>query len=159
MMLSAHTVEVERWLAESGWSAERDLGPLAEELIQIRVQDAARQGEELQVLDTAVRFIHSYGDIELPFPRRSSDVRLILDPTGGYDGDAEDFVELSRNLGKKLFPVGFETYECGIWLVDECGRLFYSHHTGCYFLGENEYEAFALALSGRTRPDAEEYFV
>ncbi|MFF4156584.1 SUKH-3 domain-containing protein [Streptomyces sp. NPDC001678] len=144
---------------EGGWFPGRDIGPLANELTRMRVRDAARQGETLKPSGTAVRFIRSYGDLELPFPRSSPEVKLVLDPTGGYDGDAGNFVELAQNIGRKLFPGAFETYECGIWLIDETGRFFYSHHTGFYFLGENEYEAFAMALSGWTRPDAEDFYV
>ncbi|MEV4743336.1 SUKH-3 domain-containing protein [Streptomyces sp. NPDC049555] len=159
MTLSAHTPEVAGWLTEHGWFPGRDIGPRADELIQVRVDDATRQGWQLAPLETAVRFVHEYGDLELRSPRKSPDVVLTIKPTGGYEGDVEDFAELGEGLGVRLFPVAYETYERGIWLVDETGRFFYWHHTGGYFLGENEYEAFAAAMSGRLLPDAEDYFV
>lgn len=156
---TCHTPEVTDWLSRSGWATGRDIGPLADRLVEVRVQDAARQGWHLDVLKTATHVIRSYGNLELPYPRSSPEAALNLDPTAGYDGDAETFAEVSEGLGKKIFPVGYETYECGIWVVDEIGRFFYLHHTGGYFLGENEYDAFALALSGRSRPDVEDFFI
>ncbi|MFI9235899.1 SUKH-3 domain-containing protein [Streptomyces sp. NPDC053079] len=159
MTLSKHTAEVADWLTSNGWSPSRDIGSMADDLIRIRVEDAARQGWHLGDLETATRFIRSYGELELPYPWAPLEAALKFDPTAGYDGDVEAFDELAQGLGKKIFPVGYETHEFGIWLVDEIGRFFYLHHTGGYFLGENEYEAFDRALSGKSRPDAEDFFV
>lgn len=83
----------------------------------------------------------------------------MLDPTVGYEGDAEDFAQLASDLNRKIFPIGVETYEFGVWLIDDIGRFFYLHHTGGYFLGMNAYEAFSSILSGNTLSDAEGYFV
>ncbi|MEU7167896.1 SUKH-3 domain-containing protein [Streptomyces morookaense] len=159
MTLREHTPEVSNWLAQNGWHPGRDIGVVAENLIRIRVEDAAGQGWRLEVSEAATRFIHSYGELELPYPGSSPEVTLNFDPTAGYHGDAEAFAELSEGLGRKVFPVGYESYEFGIWVVDEIGRFFYLHHTGGYFLGENEFEALSLALSGKSRPDAEDFFV
>ncbi|MGX1806326.1 SUKH-3 domain-containing protein [Nocardia sp. NPDC055321] len=159
MTLRAQAGDVDRWLRDSGWFPTRDVGARATELIQLACADAARQGSPLEVIDPAVRFVHAYGDLELQLPRKSPPGALVLKPTGGYEGDADDFAELSMNLGKKLFPVAYETYESGVWLVDEAGRYFYLHSTGAYFLGETEYEAFEAAFTGRIFADAEDYFV
>lgn len=82
-----------------------------------------------------------------------------MDPTGGYKGDAALISELSSNIKKKLFPVGYESKEYEILLVDEVGRFFYLHHTGAYLWGLDAHDAFARFLSGADAPDAEDFFV
>ncbi len=82
-----------------------------------------------------------------------------MDPTLGYDGDAAAIKELSSGLGVDLFPVGYETSEYGIILADEKGRLFHLHHTGGYYLGVNEFDAFSRFIQGLPDSDAEDYFV
>ncbi|WP_327143741.1 SUKH-3 domain-containing protein [Nocardia sp. NBC_01327] len=150
--------EIDQWLTDAGWFPTRDIGSTADELIQVRIEDASRQGTQLVAHDAATRFIHSYGELELPLHGKSPDAVLMFDPTVGYDGDAEDFIELATGLNRQLFPVGAETYEYGIWLIDDTGRFFYLHHTGGYYLGETPHEAFASILSGTVLTDAEAYF-
>jgi hypothetical protein len=82
-----------------------------------------------------------------------------MTPTIGYEGDASLIAELATGLGVGLFPVGYEESERGLILVDETGRWFHLHHTGGYFLGADEYDAFSRFLNDTEVPDAEDYFV
>ncbi|GAA2264121.1 MULTISPECIES: SUKH-3 domain-containing protein [Kitasatospora] len=150
--------ETEDWLAANGWFPGRDVGALADELVAVRVQDADEQGAPLVPSKAAVDFIHSYGDLTLTYPNNPQ-VTLILKPTIGYRGDAEEINELGKELGEPLFPVGFETGENGIILVTPRGRFFYLHHTGGYYLGENALEALGNRLGGGLLQDAEDFFV
>ncbi|TMU90718.1 SUKH-3 domain-containing protein [Streptomyces sp. DASNCL29] len=147
--------EIRDWLAEHGWSPERDIGERADALITARIDDFRKQGQELAPLPAACSFLHSYGLLRLPI---SPTVTLILDPLGGYEEDAEDVVELAGDLGVSLFPVGYETYEGGILLIDESGRFFYLHDTGPYFLGNDAIEMFLNRMTGKT-VDASRYYV
>ncbi|WP_330183391.1 SUKH-3 domain-containing protein [Nocardia sp. NBC_01503] len=156
--MTAHISGVHRLLIDAGWTPDRDIGSRADEMIQSSIADARRQGVELEELDTASRFIHSYGDLELQLPG-FGESRLVLSPTAGYVGDVEDFAELATSLNCPVFQVAYDTHEFGLWLVDARGRFFYHHHTGWYFLGHNEYEALASAFGGGLLPDAEDYFV
>lgn len=81
-----------------------------------------------------------------------------MKPTLGYEGDAAVIAELAAGLGVGLFPVGYEESERGLILVDDTGRWFHLHHTGGYFLGKDEHDAFSRFLSGEEAPDAEDYF-
>ncbi|MFF2552665.1 SUKH-3 domain-containing protein [Nocardia sp. NPDC058058] len=157
-MPSISAAEVGEWLGSGGWFPTRDIGERADDLIEFRVNDAARQGSTLQAIDPARRFIHSYGELELPL-RKSSEEMLIIDPTVGYEGDVEDFAECAAGLGKAIFPVGAETHEYGLLVIDELGRFFYRHHTGFYFLGNDELEAFSALLIGNKFVDAEEFYI
>jgi hypothetical protein len=146
------------WLAGSGWSPGRDIGRAAEELIRVRVKDSERQGASLAPVEAAVRIVHSYGMLRLNQPHTPG-CAWVMKPTIGYDGDAAAIKELGNGLGVELFPVGYEASEYGIVLVDERGRFFLLHHTGGYFLGENDFDAFDRFIRGGLAPDAEDYFV
>ena len=152
------TSEVLAWLAENGWSAGRDIGEQAEELVNVRVQDAERQGVPLVPVPEAVRIVHTYGMLRLKQPSTPG-CAWVMEPTIGYDGDAAAIKELGVGLGVELFPVGYEASEYGILLVDEKGRFFHLHHTGGYYLGADEFDAFSRFMRGAPDPDAEDFFV
>ncbi|MEU6119588.1 SUKH-3 domain-containing protein [Streptomyces sp. NPDC047117] len=150
--------DVLAWLTQHGWFDGRDIGDEAQHLISVRLQDAAEQGFPLEAVEAAVRIIRTYGLLKLTHPR-ASDSAFEMEPTGGYEGDAREIAEMASGLGKKLFPVGFESSEYGLLLVDETGRWFLLHHTGGYFLGEDEYDAFSRFMTGDDTPDVEDFFV
>ena len=152
------TPAVHDWLTQNGWHPGRDIGQRAEELIQIRAQDAERQGTPLPPVPAAVRVVHAYGLLDLKHPtvQRSA---WIMKPTIGYKGDAANIRELAFGLGVELFPIGYEASEYGIILADEKGRFFHLHDTGGYYLGESDFDAFSRFLSGVVAPDAEDFFV
>jgi SUKH-3 immunity protein len=152
------SLEVADWLTEHGWFPGRDIGQQAEELIALRVQDSERQHHPLVPVEAAGRIIHSYGLLELGHPRLPTRA-LVMDPTGRYEGDAAQIAELAANLGQRLFPVGYEASELGLILVDETGRFFHLHHTGAYFIGSDEDDAFSRFLTGVDALDAEDFFV
>ncbi|MFD7620369.1 SUKH-3 domain-containing protein [Streptomyces sp. NPDC059802] len=152
------TTEVLDWLTRHGWFPGRDIGDSARDLIQVRLQDAEAQGFPLKAVDAAVSVIHTYGLLDLTHPRASHS-SFEMEPTGGYDGDARLIAEMASGLGVPLFPVGFESSEFGIILVDEIGRWFLLHHTGGYFLGEDEYDAFSRFITNADTPDVEDFFV
>ncbi|MER7400068.1 SUKH-3 domain-containing protein [Streptomyces sp. NPDC000151] len=152
------TPEVHDWLISNGWFPGRDIGERADELIQVRVEDAERQGVPLTPTPAAARIIHTYGLLQLSHPTISG-TAWAMKPTIGYDGDAAAIQELASGLNANLFPIGYETSEYGIILADEKERLFHLHHTGGYYLGENAFDAFSRFLSGVVDPDAEDFFV
>lgn len=148
---------VSEWLVANGWFPARDIGAEAEELVRIRAEDARRQGVTLSPLPSASRIVHVYGGLTLPWPGAGR-AALIMEPTVGYDGDAAAITELAAALGTRLFPVGYEWPEYGIVLVDEHGRFFMLHHTGGYYMGKDEFDAFSRLLRSEAYPDAEDFF-
>ncbi|SCF57858.1 SUKH-3 domain-containing protein [Streptomyces sp. Ncost-T10-10d] len=157
MSSEGFTPEVRDWLTANGWSPGRDIGDHAEELIQVRVQDAQRQGIALTPMPAAVHVIHTFGLLHLTHPT-AQDISWITAPTLGYEGDARAIQELAFGLGTELFPIGYESSEYGILLIDERGRFFHLHHTGGYYLGENTADTFSRFLIGAPDPDAEDFF-
>ncbi|MEV7955763.1 SUKH-3 domain-containing protein [Streptomyces sp. NPDC087532] len=149
--------EVRDWLITNGWSPGRDIKERADELIQVRVQDAQRQGFTLTPAPAAVHVIHTFGLLHLTHPT-AQHIAWIMEPTLGYEGDAKIIQELAFGLGTELFPIGYESSEYGILLVDERERFFHLHHTGGYYLGENAADSFSRFLIGAPDPDAEDFF-
>ncbi|MFB7013217.1 MULTISPECIES: SUKH-3 domain-containing protein [unclassified Streptomyces] len=151
------TPEVRDWLITNGWSPGRDIKERADELIQVRVQDAQRQGFTLTPAPAAVHVIHTFGLLHMTHPA-AQHISWIMEPTLGYEGDARVIQELAFGLGTELFPIGYESSEYGILLIDERERFFHLHHTGGYYLGENAADAFSRFLIGAPDPDAEDFF-
>ncbi|WP_330331888.1 SUKH-3 domain-containing protein [Streptomyces sp. NBC_00536] len=147
MRAPAPAEEVGAWLWGHGWRPDRYDGAGAERLIGARVRDCARQGFPLAPWDGVREFVSRYCGLEFAAPLAPERV-FVADPTLGYDGDAEDIAELSGELGRKLFPVGYEFGEAGIVLMDDLGRFFYLHHTGPYFLGRDEAQALSSLMRG-----------
>ncbi|MFJ1749099.1 SUKH-3 domain-containing protein [Streptomyces sp. NPDC088116] len=157
MRSPAPAEDVDRWLRAGGWFPGREDAAEADRLVQWRVDNSALQGFPLVPWDAAVHFVRSYASLDFPVPK-SRDRVFRADPSFGYEGDAEDISELADNLGRRLFPVGYEAGENGIVLMDDSGRFFYLHHTGPYFLGANESQALSSLMTG-DQDDAEDYFV
>ncbi|KUM99646.1 hypothetical protein AQI95_37360 [Streptomyces yokosukanensis] len=146
------------WLVENGWFPGRDIGEQAQELINFRLQDAERQGYPLTPFGKAVEIVHSYGLLELPHPRAQGR-SLVMDPKARHEGDVEEIAELAANLGQLLFPVGYETADLSLLLVDEGERFFYLHHTGSYYVGAGVDDMFARFIDNVSIVDAEDFFV
>ncbi|MEU5163289.1 SUKH-3 domain-containing protein [Streptomyces sp. NPDC020875] len=153
--------EVNAWLLAHGRRPGREDEPgnraRADRLIEVRVRRSAAEGFPLLPWDGVRRFVASYVGLEFPVPL-APERRFRADPTFGYAGDSESITELAESLGRRLFPVGWETAENGIVLLDDTGRFFYLHHTGPYFLGADEPGALAALMTGY-QEDAEDYYV
>lgn len=151
--------EIHDWLTANGWYPGRDIGEEAERLIGVRLQDARGQGATLTPAEPAVRVIHTYGGLRLNRGGDNRDGAWIMKPTFGYRDDAADIKELAEALGVELFSVGCESAEFSLILVDETGRFFLLHHTGGYYAGDSDFDAFRRFIEGEMLPDAEDYFV
>ncbi|MEU0302233.1 SUKH-3 domain-containing protein [Streptomyces sp. NPDC006175] len=153
--------ELDAWLRANGWypgrEDETENQAEAERLIAARVSGSAGQGHPLRPWGEVYRFVSAYVGLEFPMPL-APERKFRADPTFGYEGDAELVVELAQNLGHQLFPVGWETSENGIVLLDDAGRFFYLHHTGPYYLGGNAPQALSSLMTG-DQEDAEDHFV
>lgn len=143
--------EIDAWLTAHGWHAGRAHEPenlaKAGALIALRERGAAGQGFPLEAWEEVRRFVASFVGLKFPLPRAPERV-FRANPTFGYAGDAEDITELAGALGRRLFPVGWESAENGIVLLDDTGRFFYLHGTGPYFLGGDETRALSSLMTG-----------
>ncbi|MDV5145326.1 SUKH-3 domain-containing protein [Streptomyces sp. SBC-4] len=149
--------EVEAALAEAGWSPGRDIGARLPELLRVVTERFADEGHPVEPFPAARDFVREFGGLRLVVPGTPPDA-IGLTPHWIYEESAEDVAELAANLGRRLFPVGYEAFDGGMILVDDTGRFFLMHHTGPYFLGTNTHEAVSCLLRG-PRQEAGKYFV
>ncbi|MER6099665.1 SUKH-3 domain-containing protein [Streptomyces sp. NPDC001728] len=151
------TEEVETVLAEAGWSRGRDIGAQLPGLLGLVIDRFAEEGHPVEAFPAAQDFVREFGGLSLVIPGTPPDA-VGCTPHWIYEESGEDVAELAGNVGRKLFPVGFETSDGAMVLIDETGRLFPMHHTGPYFLGANPYEAISALLRGPQR-EARDYLV
>ncbi|MET9722463.1 SUKH-3 domain-containing protein [Streptomyces zaomyceticus] len=156
-MTSMTSDQVEAVLTEAGWHQGRDIGARLPELLRVVTDRFAEEGHPVEAFPAARDFVREFGGLRLAVPGTPPDA-VGLSPHWIYEESGEDVAELAGNLGRRLFPVGYEVFDGAMVLVDETGRFFLMHHTGPYFLGTGAYEALGCLLRGPQR-EAREFFV
>ncbi|MGW4855162.1 SUKH-3 domain-containing protein [Streptomyces sp. NPDC004288] len=149
--------EVEAVLTEAGWFPGRDLGARLPGMLAFVADRFAEEGHPVEAFPAAADFVREFGGLRLVIPGTPPDA-VGLTPHWIYEESGEDVAELARALGERLFPVGYETFDGAMVLVDETGRFFLLHHTGPSYLGADPFEAVGRLLRGPLQ-DARGYFV
>ncbi|MFJ7989970.1 SUKH-3 domain-containing protein [Streptomyces sp. NPDC096351] len=149
--------DVEAVLIEAGWTRGRDVGERLPALLAVVTARFAEEGHPVEAFAAARDFVRECGGIRLVVPGTPPDA-VEFTPHWIYEESAEDVAELAANLGRRLFPVGYESFDGAMVLIDETGRFFLMHHTGPSFLGAHPYEAISCLLRGPQR-DARDFFV
>ncbi|QES24478.1 hypothetical protein DEJ46_08160 [Streptomyces venezuelae] len=148
--------EVEAVLAGAGWVPGRDIGARLPALLGFVTDRFAAEGHPVEPFPAARDFVREFGGLRLEIPGTPADA-VGFTPHWIYEDSAEDVAELAGNLGQRLFPVGYETFDGSMLLIDETGRFFLLHHTGPYFLGESAHEAVSCLLRGPQREARDHY--
>ncbi|MEV6246464.1 SUKH-3 domain-containing protein [Streptomyces sp. NPDC051742] len=149
--------EVEAALTEAGWSRGRDVGSRLPELLGFVTDRFTEEGHPVEPFPAAQDFVREFGGLRLVIPGTPPD-SVGFTPHWIHEESGEDVAELAANIGKKLFPVGYESFDGAMVLIDETGRFFLMHHTGPYFLGADTYEAISCLLRG-PQQEARDYFL
>ncbi|MFB6438102.1 SUKH-3 domain-containing protein [Streptomyces sp. NPDC056411] len=150
MLAEMSREEILQWLTENGWSPERQVGERCAEFISAAVEDSVGEGFPVTPFETAESFLASFGLLTLAHPT-DSESRLVINPTGGYEGDFGEIAELSEELNRRLFRVGYDLPDGGIMLVAEDGGFYCLHHAGSFSLGNGAYEFFRNWVRGDLR--------
>ncbi|MFD0073047.1 SUKH-3 domain-containing protein [Streptomyces sp. NPDC127166] len=151
------TAEVEAVLTEAGWSRGRDVGARLPGLLGFVTARFAGEGHPVEPFRAARDFVREFGGLRLVIPGTPPDA-VAFTPHWIYEESGEDVAALARDLGRRLFPVGYETFDGAMVLIDDTGRFFLLHHTGPQFLGADAYEAVSCLLRG-PQQDARDHFV
>ncbi|MFD7286726.1 SUKH-3 domain-containing protein [Streptomyces sp. NPDC059863] len=157
MPVLSTAAEVDVWLAEAGWHPGRDVGEEARDAVAAVIERYRSYGVAVEPSAPALAFIREHAFLRAVIDTAPENF-AIFTPRLVFKGDAEEISELAGELGTKLFPVGYDTYDGSTVLIDETGRFFLSHHTGAYWLGCGKYEAL-MSLTAGDMDDAEDYFV
>ena len=143
-------------LGAAGWYPGRDIGARLPGLLAFVVDRFAEEGHPVEPFRAAQDIVREFGGLRLEVPG-TPPAAIGFTPHWIYEESGEDVAELAQNLGRRLFPVGYETFDGAMVLVDDTGRFFLLHHTGPYFLGPNAYEAVGCLLYGPQR-EARDFF-
>ncbi|MFP8885783.1 SUKH-3 domain-containing protein [Streptomyces mangrovi] len=157
MSSSSGRQAAEAWLRPYGWSPERDIGTEADELIRKAREQAAEHGTSWSPSEHAYSFVRNYGGLKVLL-HESPENHFFADPGFPYKGGAEEIEELSREIGEKVFPLGYDSYDGAVMVVDEKGRFFVVHHTGNYYLADDSLQALWNFKKGDVQ-DAEDFYV
>ncbi|WP_030690093.1 SUKH-3 domain-containing protein [Streptomyces globisporus] len=148
--------DVDAWFGEYGWFPGRDVAGLVPAILADVTEDARRKGFPLEPFAAATEFLTEHAGLRLTIDARRGD-HLHLTPALLWHSTAGDIAELSRHLGARLFPVGWDSSEGSPFVIDEQGRFFYLHHTGDYYMGADKHEAM-IGLAHAPMRDAEDHF-
>ncbi|ALO11642.1 hypothetical protein AQF52_6049 [Streptomyces venezuelae] len=149
--------DVDAWFGEYGWFPGRNVADQVPAIVAEITEECRSEGFPLESFAAATDFLteHAGLQVTIDVPRKEY---LEFAPALVWDSTSEDIAELSRNLGVRLFPIGWDSSEGSPLVIDEQGRWFFMHHTGNYYMGADKYEAM-IALAHAPMQDAEDYFV
>ncbi|MEU3746424.1 MULTISPECIES: SUKH-3 domain-containing protein [Streptomyces] len=149
--------DVDAWFGEYGWFPGRNVADQVPAIVTEITEECRSEGFPLEPFAAATDFLteHAGLQVAIDVPRKEY---LEFAPALVWDSTSEDIAELSRNLGVRLFPIGWDSSEGSPLVIDEQGRWFFMHHTGNYYMGADKYEAM-IALAHAPMQDAEDYFV
>ncbi|MEV3857066.1 SUKH-3 domain-containing protein [Streptomyces sp. NPDC050095] len=149
--------EVDAWLSTGGWHPGRRCDDLAATEVARAQEEFRVDGGHIEVIEPALAFLREHIGVVLTRNTSPKDL-LEFVPALAYEGAAEDVQELADGLGKKVFPVAFDTYDGGTVLMDEAGRFFYLHWSGEYYLGDDKYSALMKYSHGQPLENAWSYY-
>ncbi|MFF5923527.1 SUKH-3 domain-containing protein [Streptomyces flavochromogenes] len=149
--------DVDAWFAEYGWFPGRNVADLVPAIVAEIVEDSRKYGFPMEPFAAATDFLAEHAGLRLTLDARREDY-LHLTPVIVWRSTPEDIAELSRHLGVRLFPVGWDSSEGEVMVIDEQGRLFFMHHTGNYYMGADKHEAM-ISLFHSPMRDAEDLYV
>ncbi|MFD3999138.1 SUKH-3 domain-containing protein [Streptomyces rubiginosohelvolus] len=148
---------VDAWLAEAGWYPGRGAEKEAAEAVATVIGRYRAYGVDIEPSAAALAFVREHVSLQAVIDTAPENF-AVFTPHLVFKGDTEEIAELAGDLGAKLFPIGYDTYDGSTLLMDGSGRFFLSHNTGPYYLGSGKYEALIRLTSGEM-DDAESCFV
>ncbi|MFE2013478.1 SUKH-3 domain-containing protein [Streptomyces sp. NPDC059491] len=149
--------DVDAWFGEHGWYPGRNVAEQAAAFVAEVVEESRNDGFPVEPFAAAMDFLAEHAGLRLTVDARREEY-LHFTPALVWGGTSEEIAELSRNLGVRLFPVGWDSSEGEVIVVDEHGRFFCMHHTGNYYMGTGKYGAMT-DLYAFPMKDAEDFYV
>ena len=140
-MFDATTVPEERFppltaqvLRAVGWSPGRDIGDLAEQMLERAVETARVRGYEIEAFAAVRAAIHKFGGLEVTHERSGigypgDDFRI--DPTRAF----ADYRHFAHVVGRRVFPLAVELREGSVLLMAENGEVYFLHMSADFYAG------------------------
>ncbi|WP_262705662.1 MULTISPECIES: SUKH-3 domain-containing protein [Streptomyces] len=150
--------EIEHRLRVAGWHPGRDVGDDTTELMESAAAELLSHGYSATPSPAVIDFLREFAFLDLESPGEPPHEHCVFEVRFVDAIRAEQIAELSELLEQPLFPVAFERMERGTVVMDPLGRVFYTHWSGYYYLGQERDEIFNSLLTG-DQSDAEEFYV
>ncbi|MFF8379337.1 SUKH-3 domain-containing protein [Streptomyces sp. NPDC015661] len=149
--------DVDAWFGEYGWYPGRNAGDRATAFVAETVEESRSGGFPLEPVAPATDFLTEHAGLRVMHDAQRDDY-IDFTPVPVWSDTFENMAELSRSLGVRLFPVGWDSTDGEVYVVDERNRFFCMHHTGDYYLGEGKHGAM-IGLYAFPLQDAEDFYV
>ncbi|WAP55945.1 SUKH-3 domain-containing protein [Streptomyces sp. S465] len=150
--------EIEERLRAAGWHPGRDVGEDVGELMESAAAELRSHGYSVSPFPAVTDFLREFAFLDLESPGAPPQEHCVFEVRFVDAIRAEQIAELSELLEQPLFPVAFERMERGTAVMDPLGRVFYTHWSGYYYLGEERDDVLNSLLTG-DQSDAEEFYV
>ncbi|WP_030694575.1 SUKH-3 domain-containing protein [Streptomyces globisporus] len=149
--------DVDAWFAENGWSPGRNAGEQASAFVAEVVEESRKSGFPLEPFAAATDFLTEHAGLRVTTDAQRQD-HLHFTPVPVWGDLFEDIAELSRGLGARVFPIGWDSAEGEILVIDEQGRFFNMSSFGNYYMGTGKHGAM-IGLFHWPMQDAEDLYV
>ncbi|MEU0401325.1 SUKH-3 domain-containing protein [Streptomyces sp. NPDC006197] len=149
--------DVDAWFGEYGWFPGRNAAEQAAAFVAEAVEESRKSGFPLEPVTAATAFLAEHAGLRVMHDVQRDDY-IDFTPVPVWGHLFEDMAELSRRLGVRLFPVGWDSTDGEVYVVDERSRFFCVHHTGDYYMGTGKHGAMTGLYTFPMR-DAEDFYV
>ncbi|WP_314613542.1 SUKH-3 domain-containing protein [Streptomyces stackebrandtii] len=149
--------DVDAWFAAYGWFSGRNAAEQASAFVTEVVEESRKGGFPVEPFPAASAFLAEHAGLRVTHDLQRED-HLHFTPVPVWCDLFEDMAELSRGLGVRLFPVGWDSGEGEVFVMDEQSRFFNMNSFGNYYLGTGKHEAM-IGLFRWPMQDAEDLYV
>ncbi|MFG3042099.1 SUKH-3 domain-containing protein [Streptomyces sp. NPDC048330] len=149
--------DVDAWFGEHGWYPGRNVAEQAAAFVAEVVEESRRSGHPVEPFAAATEFLTEHAGLRVTHEVRRQE-HLHFTPVPVWGDLFADMAELSRGLGARVFPIGWDSGEGEVLVIDERGRVFTMDGFGDHFLGTGKHEAM-IGLFDPPMKDAEDFFV
>lgn len=150
--------DVDAWFAAYGWFSGRNAGEQASAFVAEVVEESRKDGFPVEPFAAATDFLAEHAGLRVTHHVRR-DEHFHFTPVPVWCALFEDMEELSRGLGGvRLFPIGWDSGEGEVFVMDEQSRFFNMNSFGNYYLGTGKHEAM-IGLFRWPLQDAEDFYV
>ncbi|MDV5149022.1 SUKH-3 domain-containing protein [Streptomyces sp. SBC-4] len=149
--------DIDAWFAEHGWFPGRSAAEQASAFVAEVVEESRKRGFPVEAFAAVTDFLTEHAGLRVMHDvQREAAIHFTPVPDWGHL--FEDIAELSRGLGARVSPIGWDSGEGEVFAMDEQSRFFNMSSFGNYYLGTGKHEAM-IGFFRWPMQDAEDFYV
>ncbi|MFE2013479.1 SUKH-3 domain-containing protein [Streptomyces sp. NPDC059491] len=149
--------DVDAWFGAYGWTPGRRAEEEAAAFVAEVVEESRKSGHPVEPFAAATEFLTEHAGLRVTHEVQRQE-HLHFTPVPVWGDLFEDMAELGRGLGARVFPIGWDSGEGEVLVIDEQGRFFNMNSFGNYYMGTGKHEAM-IGLFNWPMQDAEDFYV